>query len=172
MAWRRAMGAAAQEAWEATRQAAVFVSGVVLFHHHVGQVTLCVGPSMLPTLNPSGDVVLTEVPSVTLGRVRCGDVVVATSPSNPRHTVCKRVLGMQGDTVRWRSPLGRPVETVVPKGHVWLQGDNEGNSTDSRHYGPVPYAMLKGRVLCKVWPPSDAGALPGRPGGRGQRPER
>ena len=57
------------------RQAAVFVSGVVLFHHHVGQVTLCVGPSMLPTLNPSGDVVLTEVPSITFGRVRPGDVL-------------------------------------------------------------------------------------------------
>jgi len=38
----------------------------------------------------------------------------------------------------------------VPKGHVWLQGDNLANSIDSRNYGAVPEATLKGRVLARV----------------------
>jgi hypothetical protein len=38
----------------------------------------------------------------------------------------------------------------VPKGHVWLQGDNAYNSTDSRHYGPVPYALIQGKVFYRV----------------------
>ena len=38
----------------------------------------------------------------------------------------------------------------VPKGHIWLQGDNLANSIDSRNYGPVPEATLKGRVLARV----------------------
>ena len=29
-----------------------------------------------------------------------GDVVIAASPRNPRHIICKRVLGLEGDTVR------------------------------------------------------------------------
>jgi len=28
-----------------------------------------------------------------------GDVVIAASPRNPRHIICKRVLGLEGDTV-------------------------------------------------------------------------
>ena len=32
-------------------------------------------------------------------RVTAGDVVVAYSPQNPRHVVCKRVLGLPGDEV-------------------------------------------------------------------------
>ena len=36
-------------------------------------------------------------------------------------------------------------------------GDNLHNSTDSRYYGPVPRAMLKGVVFARAWPPSAAG---------------
>lgn len=47
--------------------------------------------------------------------------------------------------------LGSDVHGVqVPEGHVWLQGDNPVNSTDSRHYGPVPAALLRGRAFLKV----------------------
>ena len=38
----------------------------------------------------------------------------------------------------------------VPKGHVWLEGDNSDVSSDSRTYGPVPYALLKSRVFYRV----------------------
>lgn len=38
----------------------------------------------------------------------------------------------------------------IPPGMVWLEGDNPFNSTDSRSYGPVPLALIKGIVCFKV----------------------
>ena len=59
----------------------------------------CVGPSMMPTFNPYGDVAFVEHISVELGLIRPGDVVIARSVQNPRHVVCKRVLGLEGDVI-------------------------------------------------------------------------
>jgi inner membrane protease subunit 1 len=38
----------------------------------------------------------------------------------------------------------------IPRGHVWLQGDNLASSNDSRNYGAVPEATLNGRVIARV----------------------
>ncbi|RYQ96243.1 hypothetical protein Ahy_B08g091925 [Arachis hypogaea] len=35
----------------------------------------------------------------------------------------------------------------MPKGHVWIQGDNIFASHDSRHFGPVPYGLIQGKVF-------------------------
>jgi len=117
---------------------------------------------MMPTFNPQGDVALVEHITTSLELLQPGDVVIATSVQNPRQTVCKRILGLGGDIIQVvqsmdgpnRNGLMRVEKTLVeiPKGHVWLQGDNVMNSTDSRQYGPVPYATIKGRVLCRIWP--------------------
>ena len=45
--------------------------------------------------------------------------------------------------------------TVVPKGHVWLLGDNPDESIDSRHYGPVPIGLIQGKAICKLLPLSE-----------------
>ncbi|KAL4422353.1 hypothetical protein ABPG75_008550 [Micractinium tetrahymenae] len=134
---------------------------IYLVRENLIEFTVCVGPSMMPTFNPRGDIALLEHVTVWSGRVAVGDVVLARSAQNPRHMVCKRVLGLEGDTVFVPSSLGSKLgmgrTVTVPRGHVWLQGDNFHNSTDSRHYGPVPCALLRGRVFLKVWPIWEAG---------------
>eukprot|EP00887_Chlorella_sp_A99_P007003 scaffold2.g7003.t1 len=137
---------------------------VYIIRENLVEFTVCVGPSMYPTFNPRGDVALLEHVSVWSDRIKVGDVVVAKSMQNPRHVVCKRVLGLAGDavTIPSSSKYGMGRTVVVPKGHVWLQGDNFNNSTDSRQYGPVPYAMLRGRVFLKVWPLWEAGWVENR----------
>jgi len=48
-----------------------------------------------------------------------------------------------------RVPLA---EIIIPPGHVWIEGDNTKNSSDSRYYGPVPIGLIKSRVILRVWP--------------------
>ena len=129
---------------------------VVFVQNYVLSITQCIGPSMLPTIGTSGDVVVMWpaplgrlIPAV---RPRVGDVVISTSPVDASQTVCKRVLGMPGDSVRVAPTSASSRVVTVPAGHMWLQGDNVSDSTDSRYYGPVPLALLQGVVFLKVWP--------------------
>lgn len=125
----------------------------------------CVGPSMLPTLGVAGDVVLMWPTAGRIARPQLGDVVICASPTDPTLTVCKRVVGMPGDVVRYRWLPGMPPpsaserEAFVPRGQCWLQGDNEWDSTDSRYYGPVPLALVRGVVFFKLWPLTEAGFI-------------
>ncbi|KAL3613713.1 hypothetical protein CASFOL_041787 [Castilleja foliolosa] len=126
---------------------------------HVTETYICSpilvhGPSMLPTLNFSGDVLLVEKLSHRLGRVVPGDVVLVRSPENPMKTITKRVLGVEGDTVTFLADPSHSdlcTSLVVPKGHLWIQGDNIYSSNDSRHIGPVPYGLVLGKVFCRVY---------------------
>ena len=88
-------------------------------------VVLVRGPSMVPTLR-SGDALVVR----RGGRVRPGDVVVASFPSRPGLLVVKRAVREQD-------------------GGWWLEGDNEFVTDDSRAYG---VADTLGRVMYRYWP--------------------
>jgi signal peptidase I len=48
---------------------------------------------------------------------------------------------------------------VVPKGRLFMMGDNREASKDSRVFGPVDEDTLIGRVFVRIWPPSSIGLL-------------
>mmetsp|Transcript_11473 Transcript_11473/g.70532 ORF Transcript_11473/g.70532 Transcript_11473/m.70532 type:complete len:166 (-) Transcript_11473:1995-2492(-) len=113
------------------------------------------GTSMQPTFNPStsliNDRVLVDKLSIKLHQYRCGDVVVVRAPDEPRMLLVKRLRALEGDWVKTQGSLGM---TQVPKGHCWLEGDNPSCSRDSiSAYGPVPLALIDGRVTHIFWPP-------------------
>jgi signal peptidase I len=50
-----------------------------------------------------------------------------------------------------------PTPITVPKGYVYLLGDNRGNSDDSRFWGPVPLDWVIGKAFATYWPPKRIG---------------
>jgi signal peptidase I len=70
-----------------------------------------------------------------------GDVVVLTSPLDPERIAVKRVVGIEGDRVQTRHHPDYPPYpekwVVVPKGNVWVEGDEGFRGIDSNVYGPV-----------------------------------
>lgn len=110
---------------------------------------------MEPTLQ-SNNILITEHLTPRFHRLRKGDIIIAKNPSNPKQNICKRITGVSGDKVRGQFSLR---SHIVPRGHVWLEGDNSSNSADSRLYGPVPEGLIKSRVVGRVWPVDKIGSL-------------
>jgi len=81
-----------------------------------------------------------------------GDIVVYVSPKDSTDCLIKRVIGVEGDIIssdRYKVP-----HLLVPDGHLWLEGDNWGNSVDSNKYGPVSKGLVFGIATAVIWPPS------------------
>lgn len=122
-------------------------------------ISLCVGPSMLPTLRVGGDLVfIDKLSHKLLNRpYEKGDVVISICPYDGEKTICKRIRAVAGDDIPSDNVMSDflghfyPSNTnKVPSGHVWIAGDNAANSNDSRNYGPVPLPLLLGRVIIKI----------------------
>lgn len=137
--------------------------------------------SMTPTLE-IGDRVLVNKVSYDFGDITHSDVIVFSRP--PRAPVSdvdefiKRVIGLPGDTLQGIDGVvyrnGEPLDeqyiqpgsrsdnlplTIVPPGHVFVMGDNRGNSTDSRIFGSVDQELIVGKAFLRVWPVTHLGGL-------------
>lgn len=144
-------------AWQAIwRPVAQFTRGICIFFtvtQHGAFVSKVDGPSMYPTFTGRGDMVFAECFPYICDRVKTGDVVIAIRPVAPDENIIKRVTAVQGEKVTfYQGTTAEPTTLQVPPGHVWLQGDNLSMSRDSREYGPVPLALVRGRVLLQLWP--------------------
>ena len=113
-----------------------------------------------------------------LGDFRRGDVLVFKYPEEPERDFIKRLIGLPGETIEMRQsrlfingePVGEPYldemrqdgnappdirgtfgPQVVPEGHLFMMGDNRGDSQDSRYWGPLPVNYVKGRAFVLYW---------------------
>lgn len=126
--------------------------------------------SMMPAILPGDRFFADKTVGQSGGaKLERGAVVVFVNPNDPRHTFVKRVIGLPGDriqiagsTVRvngaelTRADSGEaksvdPATTyLVPSGCVFVLGEQLAHAIDSRTFGPVPLANVKG-IARQVW---------------------
>jgi signal peptidase I len=106
------------------------------------------------------------------------DVGTGVGLSTDQTVLIKRIIGLPGETVQGQSghvyidgrrliepylPQGTFTSTFgpyrIPKGDVWVMGDNRGDSSDSRVFGPIPESTIIGRAVWKIWPLQHASFL-------------
>jgi signal peptidase I len=152
--------------------AAVYATLIVTFGFQVARVD---GLSMAPTLEDHDRLIVNKL-VYELGDPRPGDIVMLYYPVNPEKMFVKRVIAKEGDTVRivdgrvyvndvplhddYVPPEFRSHDdwgpTVIQQGYYFVMGDHRNNSSDSRHWGPVPKKYIVGKVKVRWWPLQDA----------------
>jgi len=169
--WRR-MGREFVAGVQTLVSAAVYATLIVTFGFQVARVD---GLSMAPTLEDHDRLIVNTL-VYELGDPRPGDLVMLYYPLNPEKMFVKRVIAREGDTVRIVDgrvyvndvPLHDdyvPIEfrshddwgpQVIQQGYYFVMGDHRNNSSDSRHWGPVPKKYIVGKVKVRWWPLQDA----------------
>jgi signal peptidase I len=169
--WKR-MGREAVAAVQTLISAAVYATLIVTFGFQVARVD---GLSMAPTLEDHDRLIVNKL-VYELGDPRPGDIVMLYYPLNPEKMFVKRVIAREGDTVRIVDgrvyvndvPLHDeyvPLEfrshddwgpQVIQQGYYFVMGDHRNNSSDSRHWGPVPKKYIVGKVKVRWWPLQEA----------------
>lgn len=89
-----------------------------------------------------------------------GDVIILHHPCKEA-TICKRIIGLPGDTIIRTDGGSRESNhrVKVSPGHLWIEGDSTLQSHDSRAYGDVPASLIIGKVVCRLWPLKEYASL-------------
>jgi signal peptidase I len=162
-------GKSALREWVETIVGALILA--LIIRTFIVQVYQVEGPSMEPTLY-TGERLLVNKLVYRFRNPAPGEIVVLKDPQRPNRELIKRVIAVEGEVVEVRKgvvyingqPLREPyINTVgnrqddmkpltVPKGYIFVMGDNRGWSYDSRNMGPVPVQKVDGKAFFLFWP--------------------
>jgi signal peptidase I len=98
------------------------------------------GHSMDPTLH-DGQILGVNLLS-NASNLKIGDVIIASYQGNLKTRFVKRVTAIGGDTVNHQG-----IDIVLKPDELYIIGDNQDHSTDSRTYGPIKSTQVIGKLI-------------------------
>lgn len=155
---------------EALVTAFVFVVTIFTFLFRIVNIS---GPSMIPTLHDSDRVVVSSY----FYQPKDGDVVVITHSAQFNEPIIKRIIATEGQHLKIDFTAGKvyvdgklldepyisgptykqgdgTIPEVIPKGYVFVMGDNRSQSLDSRYQeiGLIDKRYILGKAELVVFP--------------------
>lgn len=101
--------------------------------------------------------------------IKRNDIIIFSDPESTQKLMVKRAIAFEGekifilngkifidgkeynednpDIIYENNSSDDINEMTIPKGHIFVLGDNRPNSLDSRHFGSIPEASIKGKPL-------------------------
>jgi signal peptidase I len=138
------------------------------------------GHSMAPTLQDQ-QYILVDKAAYLFHPPQRGDIIVFAYPVDPTQDYVKRIIGIPGDRVqvdqngvvsvngvKLNEPYisaspdpYAPTNMVLRADQYFVLGDNRGDSSDSRVWGPVPRQNIIGKASVVYWPLTALHFIPG-----------
>jgi signal peptidase I len=136
--------------------------------------------SMEPNLY-EGQYLLISKQTHKIWPLKRGDIVVFHYPRNPEKNYIKRLIGLPGEKIEFRSGQLYINDELTPEPWLWEQargsieprqlgedeffvmGDNRNNTSDSRSWGPLGRHQIIGRAVFRYWPLKAFGPIPSGP---------
>jgi signal peptidase I, bacterial type len=171
------------EVYEWLEAIAFALAIVVILFTFIFRVVSVSGPSMNPTLTSGDRIVLSSL----FYSPDNGDIVVITQPnSHDNEPLIKRVIAVEGQTISvdaetdtvmvdgvklnepyildqdiQRSGESYQYPLTIPKGKVFVMGDNRNDSFDSRDpgLGMVEVKYIMGKAIFRIYPFERVGGL-------------
>lgn len=163
---------------------AIIVVPVRLF---VAQPFIVQGASMIPTFHNADYLIVDEL-NYEVREPKRGDVVIFRYPHDPSKFYIKRIIGLPSEKIRIENnkviiargdnPSGTKIldekylsgsalnfngdlSASLAANEYFVMGDNRGQSSDSRSWGPLNRKFIVGKAWLRLWPINKIEYLPG-----------